>query len=44
MSQTGAALVSGASPAVFDIVTGGDLSPLRIMEEAILSERYAPVC
>ena len=43
MSQTGAALVSGASPAVFDIVTGSDLSPLRVMEQAILSERYAAV-
>lgn len=43
LSQTGAALVSGYSPAVFDMVIGGEISPEIIMEKAIGSERYAKV-
>ncbi len=43
MSQTGAALVSGYSPAVFDMVICGEISPEIIMEKAISSERYAKV-
>lgn len=42
-SETGAALVSGASASVFDLVTGGKLSPLQIMLDVINSERYARV-
>ncbi|MBQ9695322.1 MAG: DUF2828 family protein, partial [Oscillospiraceae bacterium] len=42
-SETGAALVSGASASVFDLVAGGKLSPLQIMLDVINSERYARV-
>lgn len=41
--ETGAALVSGASPAIFDMVIGGEISPEKIMNKIIESERYAPV-
>ena len=43
-SQTGAALVSGASAAIFDMVAGGELTPESIMNRAIENERYAKVC
>lgn len=42
-SETGAALVSGYSPAVFDMVIGGDISPEKIMNEILSSERYAAI-
>ncbi|MEE3405160.1 MAG: DUF2828 family protein [Acutalibacteraceae bacterium] len=42
-SETGAALVSGASPAIFDMVIGGDISPEKVMEQIIGSERYAKI-
>lgn len=42
-AQTGAALVSGASPSVFDMLAGGDLSPEIIMNRIIESPRYALV-
>lgn len=42
-TQTGAALVSGASPAVFDMVIGGEIMPELIMNRIIESERYAKV-
>ena len=42
-SDTGAALVSGASPSVFDMVKGGEISPEIIMNSIICSERYADV-
>ncbi len=44
MSQTGAVLVSGNSPAIFDMVRSGDISPMKIMEDIIGSERYKPIC
>ena len=43
MSQTGAALVSGNSPSVFNMVTTGGISPAKIMEDIIGSERYKAV-
>ncbi len=43
MSRTGAALVSGASPAIFDMVASGELSPEKIMNDIIMSERYAKI-
>ncbi|MBR3043838.1 MAG: DUF2828 family protein [Oscillospiraceae bacterium] len=43
-SQTGAALVSGASASIFDMVAGGELTPETIMNRAIETERYAKVC
>lgn len=44
MSRTGAALVSGNSPAIFDMVRSGDISPVKIMEDIIGSERYNAIC
>lgn len=43
MSETGAALVSGFSPVVFDMAIAGDISPVKIMEKVISSERYAVI-
>ncbi|MCR5122446.1 MAG: DUF2828 family protein [Ruminococcus sp.] len=43
MKESGTALVSGASPAIFDMVAGGDISPEKIMEKVLNSERYAAV-
>ncbi|MBQ9518610.1 MAG: DUF2828 family protein, partial [Firmicutes bacterium] len=42
-SQTGAALVSGFTPALFDMVSSGDISPEKIMNDIISGERYAAV-
>jgi len=42
-SETGAALVSGYSPAVFDMVIGGECSPETIMDRILSSERYAAI-
>lgn len=42
-SETGAALVSGYSPAVFDMVMGGDCSPETVMDRILSSERYAQI-
>ena len=43
MSDTGAALVSGASPAIVDMVASGELSPELIMNNVIESERYRQI-
>lgn len=43
MSDTGAALVSGFSPAIFDMMAGGEISPETVMNSIIESERYAAV-
>ena len=42
-SETGAALVSGYSPAVFDMVMGGEISPEKVMDNILSSERYATI-
>ncbi len=42
-SQTGAALVSGASPALFDLVMQGEISPEKLMLEVLGRKRYAAV-
>lgn len=42
-TETGAALVSGASPAIFDMVIGGEITPENIMNRIIEGERYAKV-
>lgn len=42
-SETGAALVSGYSPAVFDMVMGGDCSPETVMDKILSSERYSHI-
>ena len=43
VSDTGVAIVSGATPAIFDMVAGGELSPLKVMNDIINGERYAPI-
>lgn len=43
MSQTGAALVSGATPAIFDMVASSELSPDIVMNSVIESERYKQI-
>ncbi len=43
ISDTGAALVSGFSPAIFDMVIGGEISPETVMNSVLESERYAAV-
>lgn len=43
MSETGVALVSGFSPVVFDMAISGDISPVKIMEKVLSSERYAVI-
>uniref|UniRef100_UPI0025DB1DDE DUF7788 domain-containing protein n=1 Tax=Ruminococcus sp. TaxID=41978 RepID=UPI0025DB1DDE len=42
-SETGAALVSGYSPSVFDMVMGGEISPEAVMDKILASKRYAPI-
>ncbi|MEZ3438167.1 MAG: DUF2828 family protein [Oscillospiraceae bacterium] len=42
-SDTGAALVSGFSPAIFGMVIGGEISPETVMNSVLESERYAAV-
>ena len=42
-SETGAALVSGYSPAVFDMVIGGNISPEAVMDKILASKRYEPI-
>ena len=42
-SETGAALVSGYSPAIFDMVMGGECSPEIAMDRILASERYASI-
>lgn len=43
LSQTGATLVSGFSPAIFDMVKSGSITPDAVMEEVISRERYKAV-
>ena len=42
-NEQGVALVSGCTPRLFSMVTGGLLSPLSYMLEILGSERYAPI-
>lgn len=43
MNEDGTALVSGFSPALFDMLAEGQLSPRIIMEKVLSSPRYAAV-
>lgn len=43
MSETGTALISGFSPVVFDMAVSGEVTPVKIMENVISSERYAKI-
>ncbi|HAG13408.1 MAG TPA: DUF2828 domain-containing protein [Ruminococcus sp.] len=42
-TQTGAALVSGASPVIFNMVIGGNITPEVIMDQILENPRYAAV-
>lgn len=42
-SETGAALVSGYTPSIFDMVMGGEISPEAVMDKILASRRYAPI-
>lgn len=42
-SETGAALVSGYSPAIFDMVISGECSPETVMNSILSSERYSQI-
>ncbi len=42
-SETGAALVSGYTPTIFDMVIGGEISPEAVMDKILASKRYAPI-
>lgn len=42
-SETGAALVSGYTPSVFDMVMGVEISPEAVMDKILASKRYAPI-
>lgn len=39
-NRKGVGLVSGSSPSTIKAVLGGDIDPVRIMEKAIMQERY----
>lgn len=43
MNEQGVALVSGATPRLFSMVAGGELSPYAFMLETVNSERYAKI-
>ena len=43
MHEQGVALVSGCSPRIFSMVTGGNLSPMSYMLEVLGAERYAKI-
>lgn len=43
MHDTGVALVSGASPKIFDMVKSNDLDPMKLMLEIVNSERYEKI-
>ena len=42
-NDTGVALVSGASPSVIKTVLGGDVSPMKVLKDTVLVERYDKV-
>lgn len=43
VSDTGCGLVSGSSPAIFNMIRSGDISPMKIMLDIIGSERYSKI-
>ena len=42
-NERGVVLISGATPRIFSMVAGGNLSPYTFMMEVLHSERYAPI-
>jgi len=43
MNEQGVALVSGASPRVFKMITSGVMTPMAVMLETLNNERYAKI-
>jgi hypothetical protein len=43
MNEQGVALVSGATPRMFSMIAGGNLSPYTFMLDVLSSERYAKI-
>jgi hypothetical protein len=43
MNEQGVALVSGATPRMFSMIAGGNLSPYTFMLDVLNSERYAKI-
>lgn len=43
MHENGTALVSGATPQIFNMVKSGDINPLSIMMDILNSERYSNI-
>ncbi len=43
VKDSGTALVSGYTPAIFDLVASGEITPVKIMLDAINKERYMPI-
>ena len=43
MNKQGVALVSGCTPRLFQMVAGGELSPMRVMMDVLGSPRYARI-
>lgn len=43
MHESGTALVSGASPQIFDMVKSGDINPYSMMMDILSSERYSQI-
>ncbi len=43
MNEQGVTLISGCTPRIFSMVTGGTLSPYRFMMETLLCERYQKI-
>ena len=42
-NEQGVALVSGATPRLFEMIAGGNLSPYRFMMEILGGERYEKI-
>jgi hypothetical protein len=43
-NETGTALISGFSPSIMTtLISGGDISPIAILEKTVNSERYEPI-
>jgi hypothetical protein len=42
-NQQGVSLVSGATPRLFEMVAGGNLSPYKFMMDVLEKERYAKI-
>ena len=43
MNEKGVCLVSGATPRLFEMIAGGNLSPYEFMMEVVTKERYAMI-